>query len=125
MKLRLIEMKRPFKIAKSTEKGVSFEMELFYDEERDRLDGMIYTRYSTSIVDGFEQTKLNYSRYEFEYSSDDLLVGWKRMTLDEELQDVDTSMSVVYTYVPGTKKLQTVDYEEGKPAFAVTVHDWY
>ncbi|MFR5658443.1 MAG: hypothetical protein ACLUDU_10935, partial [Butyricimonas faecihominis] len=34
MKLRLIEMKRPFKIAKSTEKGVSFEMELFYDEER-------------------------------------------------------------------------------------------
>ena len=125
MKLRLIEMKRPFKIAKSTEKGVAFEMELFYDEERDRLNGMIYTRYSTSLVDGYKQTRLNYSRYEFEYSSDDLLVGWKRMTLDEELQDVDTTMSVVYTYVPGTKRLQTVDYEESKPTFAVTVHDWY
>ena len=110
MKLRLVEMKRPAKVTVVRTGSMNREYELFYDEEKDRLDSMLCTWY-TSAKDRL---------YKFEYTEDGKMSGWNY----RELDNLVTNYDFVYTY-DDLGRLKTMDFRAGNPSSAIDVTDWY
>ena len=110
MKLRLVEMKRPVKVTVLRNGNMNREYELFYDEEKNRLDSTICTIASTGAVD----------LYAFKYSEDGKVISWTDIKLNtREIVD-----EFVYTY-DDLGRLKTMDFSEESPSTAIDAVDWY
>lgn len=121
MTLRLVEMTKPVSVTVTlSSSGLNREMRFYYDDQ-ERLDSIGLTIYSTVYVDGYAQKRERYYRYEFEYNEDNGMVdSWTY--IDRETGEV--SNKYIYTYVPGTQRLLSLDTESGS-SYAIDVIDWY
>lgn len=120
MKLRLVKMTKPVKVTVGTQSmALSREMELFYDEE-ERLDSIYMTIYSNVLVDGYMQTREDYYAYVFCYTEENMVSGW----VYTDMQTGEESNAYVYTYLPGTKRVKSVDSKTGSSS-AIDIQEWY
>ena len=119
MRLRLVDMKRPVKVAVSTGNGLNREIEFFYNQN-DCLDGMRYVIYRRVLVDGYYQTKESYYRYDFHYNEEGMVSDWTYT----ELESGEETDNCVYTYQPGSRRVKTIDTKEGYSK-AIDVQEWY
>lgn len=119
MGVRLIEMIRPVSITMVKDGSIKRLMELFYDEENNRLDSMLVTIYSQVLVDGYLQDRERHFRYDFQYTDEGMVSSWVYTNVDEG----EESNNCVFTYIDGTR-VKTVDREEGY-SNALDVQEWY